>query len=495
MAIQVSVENVQGLERRLKVCVPVETVNTVVEACFQKAAKTIKMDGFRPGKVPRMVIEKRFGESIRHHEALPKLIDDTLGEAFETAGVSPVGQPSLEGPIDFVPHQDLNYSVLFDVFPEIVLKDLKGSEVEHIVSSVTDDDLQKALDRILQEHTKWEDIKTAAQANDNVLLSYTVEVDGALVDEAKIEKKPVHVGKHTNHIVIPAIEDQLIGLSAGDEKVFEVTFPEEYFIPSVAGKTAKVSAIVHSVQRPEIPVLDDEFVKRFDEAGSVEDYKKNIRKSMDYYLKMALTQLNKLSVFDALVAANPIDLPKVMVRAEIERMAKGFLQNMFRGEKIPQQELKKYLPFLSKMYSKAAERRVRLGLLFEELLKLHPQTITDEMIQVAVEERSSLYQDPKAWIEEYLAEPKNKEEIRNILLEVALADKLRETAEVKEVKLDYFGVLEKEKALQYRDMDMDASVAQGAEEEQEHVHDESCGHGHHHHHHDSHEEETEHESK
>ncbi len=479
MAIQVSLENVQGLERRLKVCVPAEKVNEVVEKCFQKVASTVKIDGFRPGKVPRKMIEERYGDSIRYHEALPQLIDGTLQEAFKEAGVEPVGQPVLEGSVDLQLNQPLNYAVLFDVFPEISLKDLKDSEIERVVSEVTDADLEKALERIRQEQTTWKEAEGAAQVNDNVLLSYTVEVDGEQIEEAKVKERSVQLGKHAHQVVVPALEDQLVGLSVGEEKTVEAAFPESYPIEKVAGKTGKFTVKISSIQRPEVPELNDDFAKRFDEASNLDEYKTNIRKSMAYYLKMALENVNKLAVFDALMNANPIELPKAMVNAEIERMARGFLQSTFKAQKIPAKDLKQYLPFLSKVYAKAAEKRVRLSLLFEAFLKQHPQDITDEMIQQTAEERSSLYQDPKAWMEEYLAVPANKEEIRHVLLEKTVAESLSKEAAFKEVNLDYFGVLEKEKALQYRDMDFNAANTV----EEEHVHDENCNHGHDHEHH------------
>jgi trigger factor len=496
MAIQVSLENVHGLERRLKVCVPAEKVNEVVEKCFQKVAQTVKIDGFRPGKVPRKIIEERYGDSIRYHEALPQLIDGTLPEAFKEAGIEPIGQPTLEGSVDLELNQPLNYAVLFDVFPEITLKDLTGVEIERVVSEVTDEDVEKAIERIRQEQTTWKEAEGAAQENDNVLLSYTVEVDGEEIEEAKVKERSVRLGKHAHQMIIPALEDQLVGLSVGDEKTLEATFPENYPIEKLIGKKGKFSVKISSIQRPEVPELNDEFAKRFDEASSLEEYKANVRKSMAYYLKMSLENVNKLAVFDAFMNAHPIELPKVMIRAEIERMAKSFLQSTFKSEKIPANDLKQYLPFLSKVYAKAAEKRVRLSMLFEEFLKQHPQTITDEMIQKTAEERSSLYQDPKAWIEEYLAEPANKEEVRHVLMEVAVADSLSKDAAIKESSLDYFSVLEKEKALQYRDMDFNAANTP----EEEHVHDENCGHSHehdheHHHAHKSSEEEANHVGK
>lgn len=491
MHMQVSVENVQGLERRLKVCVPVETVNKVVEECFQKAAKTVKMDGFRPGKVPRRMLEERFGYSIRHHEAAPQLIQDTLWDAFKQVDIEPIGRPMIEGSITLETSQPLNYSVLFDVLPEIELKDLNGKEVEQLVSEVTDADLDKAIEQMRREQAKEIEITTPAENNDIMTLSYTVEVDGELVDLEKAENLTVSLDGNSK-LLVPALEEKLIGLSAGDEKVIEATFPEDYPAVSVAGKAAKFYVKIHAVKRLELPTLDDEFIKKFDGAANLEEFRKNIRSSMNYYLKNSLANINKINLFDALAVENDIELPKSMVQREIEEMGKGFLRSIFRQQDISDTELQKHLPLLSKFYKKQAEHRIRLSLLIEEFLKKNPQDITDEMMNNMLEERSALYQDPKAWLEEYTSVPANKDQIRHILLELAIAEKLRESATIKAVELDYFAVLEKEKEIQNRGfgMDMDEEEGDDGEGEGHHVHDENCQHHHHHdhdgetHHHD-----------
>lgn len=475
--MQVSVENVQGLVRRLKVSVPIETVNKVVEKCFQKLAQTVKIDGFRPGKVPRRLLEERYGDSVRTHEAVPQIIQETLWDAFKQENIEPIGQPRLEGPVELLPNQPLNYAVLFDVLPEFEVKDLTGSEVEQIASSVTDADVNKAIEQLRQEHATWTDVARPIQATDRITFSYTVEVDGELIELEKAEKVSVQLGEKSP-LLIPELEEKLQGLSAEDEKELKATFPEDYLAKSVAGKTGKFLVKIHTVQQKELPELNDEFIKKFDGATSLEEFKKNIQVSMTYYLKTALENINKLNVFDALVANNTIELPESMVQSEVEVMGKGFLQSVFKQQNIADSELQKHLPFLMKFYKKPAQKRVHLSLVVEAYLKKHPQTVSDEMIHQAAEERSSLYQDPKAWMDEYLGAPANKEQIRRVLLELLIANHLRETAKIKTVDLDYFAVLEKEKTLQNRDfseMDVDDEGDDG------HVHDENCQHGHHHH--------------
>ena len=473
--MQVSVEDVQGLERRLKVSLPLESVNKVVEECFQKAARNIKIDGFRPGKVPRSLLESRYGYSIRNHEAVPKLIDNSLWDAFKEAKVEPMGRPMLEGSIELMPNQPLNYSVLFDIKPEIELKDLKGKSVEQIASEVSDADLDKAIDQLRQEHATWTEITTPAQKDDQLSLSYIVEIDGETVDLEKAEKLTYTLGKESPAI-IPELAEKLIGLSAGDEKIVKATFPAEYPAESVAGKKAEFAVTIHSVSRSQLPELTEEFIKKFDGAASLEEFRDNIRKSMVYYLKNALDNVNKISLYDALAEVNPIDLPKSMVQAEVEEMTRGFLRSMFRKNDISEEEVKKYLPIFGNFYKKRAESRVRLNLLVEKFLQLHPQKITDEMINKMAEEHSALYQDPKAWLAEHMSVAENKNHMHHALLELEIANRLRESATVNEVRLDYFAVIQKEKDLQNRGFD-------NIEPEEEHVHDENCQHGHDHDHH------------
>ena len=475
--MQVSVENVQGLERRLKVSVPVEVVNKTLEECFKKAAKDIHIHGFRPGKVPRKILEERYGASIRIHEAAPKIIDETLWDAFKKAEAAPVGRPSLEGPLDLQKDQPLNYSVLFDVLPEISLKNLSGKEVEQNVSEVTDADVDKAIEQLRQERATLVETDAPAGKDDVIVLSYTVEVDGKPVEQETAEKITVRLGSNSP-LIVPELEEQLVGLpAANDEKILEATFPESYPAESVAGKKATFKVTIHTVKHAQLPELNDEFVNQFDGAKSVEDFRANIRKNMVYYLKNALASVNKINIFDALAEENPIDVPKSLVQAEVEHMAKGFIQSVFRKDDISDSELQKHLPFLTKFYKKPAENRIRLSLLVEECIKQHPQTITDEQIDQMAKERSELYQDPEAWIKEQMSLKENREQMRHILLELAIADILRQTANIKEVPLDYFAVLQKEQALQNRNFD-------GQDAEEEHVHDEHCQHDGHHHEHD-----------
>jgi trigger factor len=483
MQMQVSIEEVQGLERRLKVCLPVEDVSKAVEEGFKKAAKSVKIDGFRPGKVPRSLLESRYGNTIRNHEVAPQLIQDTLWDAFKEVKVEPVGRPVLEGPVELKANEALSYSVIFEVKPEITLKGLKGKTVDQIASEVTDADVDKAIEQLREEHAAWEEIKAPAEKGQQMSLSYIVEIDGEPVDLEKAEKVLIELGS-TSVSVIPELAEQLIGLSAGDEKIIQATFPEDYPATSVAGKKAAFAVSVHSVSHKKLPELDKDFIVKFDGAATLEEFKNNIRSSMVYYLKNSLANLNKMRLYDALVEENKIELPKSMVQSEVEEMVRNFMRSMMRRDNIPDEEVKKYLPVFSKFYTKKAEDRIRVSLLVEKFLELHPQTISDEMINESATERAALYQDPKVWLDEFMKNADNKAQVHHILLELEVANRLREEATVNEVSLDYFTVIEKEKALQNRGLDFAGDDSE--EIESEHVHDENCHHDHHgeHHQHD-----------
>lgn len=473
--MQVSVEEMQGLERRLKVAVPVEQVNKLVDEQFQKIGKTARLDGFRPGKVPRSILEAHYGHGIRHQEVAPKLINETLWPAFEKAEVAPIGRPMIE---EFVlnANEPLNYSVLFEVAPEFDLKDLTGVEVEEVASEVTDADVSETLEKMRFEKATWTEVVSPAANNDLVTVSYTVTVDGEEIPQEEAKDTVVHLGNDTSKTVIPELKAQLVGVVAGDEKTLTATYPADYPATSIAGKAAQFALKVTLVKHPTLPALDDEFAKQFDNAANLDELRKNVREDMVYYLKMAVKNINKTHLFRALRTANPITLPKSMVHLEIESMGRAFFRNMMRQDKVSDEMLRNAMPFFEKMYAKAAEERVSLSLLLTKFIEKHPQDITDEMIMDAAKERSVLYEDPEAWIKEYLESPRNKEDMRQMLLEIGVADQLAASATRNVVNLNYFAVSEKEREIREgRFADLHDDEGHG---EEEHVHDEHCQHDH-----------------
>lgn len=489
--MQVSVENVQGLERRIKVCVPLETVNKVVSSCFQKLAKTARIDGFRPGKVPQRVLEERFGESVRHQEAAPQLVQETLWDAFKQVNVEPAGRPMIEN-IEFKMNEPLNYSVLFEVLPEFQVKDLASVEIERVASEVTDADVDKAIEKIRLDHAKWTEITTPAEKDDVVTLSCTVEIDSELVPQEEAKDVSIQLNDINNPAVISELREQLVGLSAGDTKTIQATYPAEYPAATVAGKKAAFNVTISKVKHAELPELDEAFIQQFDGAKSVEELKKTIRKNMEYYLENAVTSINKSVLFSAWALANPIDVPKAMVHHEMEAMTRGFLRNMLKQDNVSDQDVQRYMPMLSKLYKKSAEKRVRLSLILSEFLKHNPQEITKEQIQQVAEKRAALFQEPQTWLDEFWANPAGQEEVQVILREEAVAEALNKSAVVKTTRLDYFAALEKEKTLSREGMfdaqdDVDSELGhvhgehcQHEHHAHDHVHDENCDHQHEH---------------
>lgn len=478
--MQVSVENVQGLERRMKVSVPLEAVNKVVNSCFQKLAKTARIDGFRPGKVPQRVLEERYGESVRHQEAVPQLVQETLWDAFKQVSLEPAGRPTIEN-IDFKNNEPLNYSVLFDVLPEFQVKDLAGVEIERVASEVTDADVDKAIEKIRFDNAKWIEITTPAQKDDVVTLSCTVEINGEIVPQEEAKEVSVQLNDKNNPAVISELREHLVGLSAGDTKTIQATYPAEYPAVTVAGKEATFNVSISKVKHAELPELDEAFIQQFDGAKTVEELKKTIRKNMEYYVENAVISINKTVLFAAWAAANPIDLPRAMVHHEMETMTRGFLRNMLKQETVSDQDVQRYMPMLSKLYQKSAAKRVRLALVMGEFLKHNPQEITKEQIQQVAEKRAALYQEPQTWLDEFWADAASQEDITSILREEAVAEWLSNSAVIKTTHLDYFAALEREKTVSRESM-FDAQD-DGEEGDLGHVHGEHCQHDHHAHDH------------
>jgi|GEM_PF-354478 len=471
MTVQVSIENMTGLERRMKIRVPAERVDEVMEACFQKFAKTAKVNGFRQGgKIPRKILESQPNwHLIRREEAIPQIIRTTLEEAFKQSDAKPAGSPMLENfPELEGTGKELEYTVVFDVFPDFELNTLDGVEIEQIVSKVSDADLDKAIDQLRQENAEWVKKEAPAKVGDVVEIDSSVRVNGEEVALESLSKAKVKLGSHT--LLIAPVEEKLAGVSAGDEIVVKAEYPADYPAPSVAGKKAEFSIKVHGIEEAVLPELNEAFIKKFDVEGGAEEFKKAIRSSMEYYLKTTLENLNKTAVFNAFAKVNPIDLPKSLVRSEVEMMGRALLQQMF-GNKIPknQQNLNS---IIHNLYEKSAENRVRLSLLVEKLLSAEPVSISEEQIKEAVKERAALYKDPDAWAEGFLSDSRNRSEVENGLKEAAIVKRIREKSKIKEKNLDYFAVI----ALVNSRGKEEDEQSEPIGHEHHHVHGEHCQH-------------------
>ncbi|MDQ7913689.1 trigger factor [Pseudomonas sp. 102515] len=423
--MQVSVENTSALERRMTIGVPAERIETEVNKRLQQTARRAKVPGFRPGKVPMSVIRQRYEASARQ-EALGDLIQETFYEAVVEQKLNPAGAPAVE-PKVFEKGKDLEYVATFEVFPEFEVKGLDGIEIERQDASVEDADIDKMLDVLRKQGTRYEAVDRAAANDDQVTIDFVGTQDGEAFAGGSAENTKLVLGSGR---MIPGFEDGLVGAKAGDERVLDLTFPEDYQNLDLAGKAAQFKVTVKEVAAPELPELNEAFFKQFGvEETTVEGFRAEVRKNMERELRQALKTKVKNQVMDGLLAANQIDVPAALISNEVDRLRVQAVQQ-FGGNIQPEQ-----LP--AELFSEQAKRRVLLGLIIAEMVKQFELKPDDARVRELIEEMAAAYQEPEQVVKWYYQNEQQLNEVRSVVLEEQVVDTVLKQAKVTDKQVSY----------------------------------------------------------
>lgn len=307
--MQVSVENTSALERRMSITVPAERIETQVNKRLQQTAQKAKIPGFRPGKVPMSVIRQRY-EADARQEAVGDVIQSSFYEAVVEQKLNPAGAPSVE-PKVLEKGKDLEFIATFEVFPEFTVAGFESISVERLSADVSDADLDKMLDILRKQNTRFEVADRAAQNEDQLNIDFVGKVDGEVFAGGSAKATQLVLGSGR---MIPGFEDGLVGAKAGEERVLNLTFPEDYQNLDLAGKSAEFTVTVNSVSEPKLPELNEEFFAQFGikETG-LEGFRAEVRKNMERELRQAIKSKVKNQVMDGLLASNPIEVPKALL--------------------------------------------------------------------------------------------------------------------------------------------------------------------------------------
>ena len=379
--MDVSVENAGGLERRMTVQVPAERVEQEVQSRLDSMSKTVRLDGFRPGKVPLKVIEKKYGKQVRL-EVVDELVNSTMQEAFSQESMRPVGQPSVE-PKAMQPGEPLEYVATFEVFPELSGALDFGFKVTRPIVEITEDDVSSMLENLRQQRATWNVVERAAQAGDQVNIDFEGTIDGTPFAGNKAEQMPLVLGANT---MIPGFEDQLAGVSAGDEKTLNITFPGDYASAEVAGKDAEFKVKINSVSEAVLPELDDDFARAFGiEENGMDGLKQEITSNMQRELSGLITSKLKEQVFNGLLDANPVEVPRTMIESEIQQ-----LQSQESNQGVEPSSLQD-----------TAERRVKLGVLISEIVKSNNIQVDPDRVRKLVDTIAESYEKPEEVVQWY----------------------------------------------------------------------------------------------
>lgn len=417
--MQVSVESINDLERRMTVQVPAEQVEKEVDKRLKSMAGQVKIDGFRPGKVPMKVVKQRFGQGV-YQDVLGEVIQSSYYEALGKEDLRPAGMPAIT-PSQAAPGEPVEYVAVFEVYPEIALADLSAAEIKVPVTEIKDEDVDNMLDNLRNQQKRWEESDKAAEDGDQVVLDFVGRVDGEIFEGGSGEGMPVIIGEGR---MIDGFEEQLKGIKKSEERVLNVTFPDEYPSEQVKGKPAEFTVTATAVNISVLPEIDEEFAKMFGvEDGSIEKLREDVRENMGRELESAISNSVKNQVMDALIEAHSVEVPKALVTDEIEKLRKQAMSSS--GQTDASQ-------FPDEMFSDNAERRVKLGLIIGEIIAKNEIKADEDRVTQTLEDLARGYEDPQQVIDYYRSSPEQMQSVEGLVLEDQVVDWVKDTANTAE---------------------------------------------------------------
>jgi len=426
--MQVSVENISALERRLKIAVPASQVEQTVNKKINQAARTIKIDGFRAGKVPLNVVKKRYGASIRA-EALDDIIRDAYVGAIQQSALKIAGFPSIE-PINFDEGKDIEFAAVVEVYPEVTLGDFATLSVERPSSEVTDADVDTMIANLRRQRAKWEESAEAAADQDRLTIDFAGSIDGEAFEGGTSQDFNIVLGSKR---MITGFEEQLVGAKAGDELTINVTFPADYQAENLAGKEAQFKINVKKVVKATLPELDAEFLTAFGVTdGNVEQFRADVRKNMERELRNGIRAKVKAAVFEALVNAHNLEVPKALVSEEIGRQREQALKQ-FGGNAA--QIKPEMLP--DDLFKDNAKRSVALGLLVSEIISANQIKVDADRVRALVDEVAQSYEQPEQVVQWYYSSKEQMAQVQSAVLEDQVVDLVLAQAQITDKAVGY----------------------------------------------------------
>jgi trigger factor len=421
--MQVSIENVGSLGRKLTVRLPAERLEDSVRTRIQDMVRSARLKGFRPGKVPTKVIEQRYGNQIRN-EALSEMIGSSFQEAVNQEKLRPAVQPSIAttGRPD---NGEIEYTATFEIFPEIGKLDVSELEIVKPVASVADADIDQMIETLRLQRRAWSQVERAAQAGDMALFEYSAQGDGFRHPETGTDRVGTILGSDA---FSKDLEDKLAGRKAGDELTAKIDFPTGFRVPALAGKSAEVSVKIVRVQEPQLPEVDAAFASSFGvKEGGIEKFREDVRANLERELKGVLMGRLKAGAIDKLVDAHPeLEVPQGMIENEARQLAR-------QAGAQAQDAIAGYLPM--------ARRRVSAGLLIAELARQNDIRLDARRVSEALATIASTYEEPEKVVELYTRDPQLMSALQNRVIEDQVVEWMADHAKHSEQELSFNDVM------------------------------------------------------
>lgn len=408
--MQSNLETLSALERRLSVTLPVADIDNEIESRLKRLSRTVKMHGFRPGKVPLKVVAQQYGPQVRQ-EVLGDAMQKSFGEAVRNQNLRVAGYPrfDLKPPADGA--AEFHYSATFEVYPDVKVGDIGNASIERPHLAVSEAEVDRTIELMRKQRATYEPAQRAARNEDRVTIDFRGSIDGAEFQGSTGNGQQAVLGDGR---LVPDFEANVIGVGAGESKTFDVRFPDDYHGREVAGKTARFEVTVREVASPVLPAVDAQFAKGLGVAdGDIAKMRAEIRANVEREVKAKLKSNLREQVMQALLDATKMETPKGLLQMEVQRMQEGMRQELTaRGVKVNDD-----MPLPADLFEQRARRRVNLGLIFSELVKTHNLYARPEQVRAMVDEQAQSYERPEEVVKWFYAAPERLREIETVATE------------------------------------------------------------------------------
>ena len=426
--MQVSVETTSGLERRMTVQIPKDKLDSQVQAKLKQLAKRAKIQGFRPGKVPMNVIKQRYGGQVEQ-EVMGELIQSSYMEALDQENLRPAGMPQIQPAEGGDESGEVSYTATFEVYPEITIQGLDGINVERPALEIGEQDIDEMLETIRKQRKEWKEADKAAEEGDRVVIDFEGFMNGESFEGGTAKDYPLELGAKR---MIPGFEDQLVGIKSGEERTLSLQFPAEYHSKDLAGKDVEFKVTAQKVETPELPELNEDFVKSFGVTdGGLQAFRDQVKSNMEREAEQKIRTQVKQQVLDGILEKNPVELPKVLIDNEVNGLIQQQRQAMGMSEANQAQDID------PKLFEDQARRRVALGLILSELVKQNDLKVEPAKLRKTIENIAASYEHPEEVVKYYYGDKERLSEIENLALEDEAIDWVVTQASVTDKKVTF----------------------------------------------------------
>lgn len=421
----------------MTVQIPKDRLEKEVQDRLKKLAGRAKIQGFRPGKVPMKVIQQRYGGQVKQ-EAWGDLVQSSFIEAISQEKLNPAGMPHIQ-PVESTDDAgDVSFTATFEVYPEINIQGLEEIKIERPVLSVSEQDIDEMLETIRKQRKEWKTVERAAQDADRVIIDFEGYMGGEPFEGGNAKDYTLELGAKR---MIPGFEDQLIGISAGEERTIALTFPEQYHAKDLAGKAVEFKVTAHRVEEAQLPEIDDAFAESFGiTEGGIQAFRDQVKSNMEREAEQKIRSEVKRQVLDGIIDKNPIDVPKVLIDSEINNLMQQQRQALGLTETNQPQQID------PKLFEDQARRRVSLGLILSELVKQNNMKVEPAKLRQTVEEMAAGYERPEEVIKYYYADKDRLAEIENLVLENNLVEWVESQATVSDKSVSFNELMNPDKS-------------------------------------------------